>query len=285
METKALHHLSEKVKELVDRTPISDDIVEALRVSVKGSGGDGRGSVNCLAGSDILNGESVLKRKNATLLHEEGCREFEKVATVLSGCHETAGHMFRHVNETLGELQSCRGANEKIIGEAQALQKSRWQTQWRHRLAAALVQKLKISDQAMRLVSLRASEVDQLNAAFFVAFEEVRSVRQNAQELATLVDTVGSATQQSDPTGRLLTAVATIHLSKQASTDALRETEELIDLGYEKLFFLTQATFRQVEDPAVLLLAANDDGAEIPSGSASDISVRRQSDGSCCFAR
>lgn len=254
VEDRVLAHLSEKVKDLVDGTEVSSSALEALSVALEFPENGASVTYRVLE-QDFVGGVSLINRQNVTELHEQEYVELKQVASTLAECHINAGNILRYINQTVSEVQACRGANDKVLHKAQALQQARWKLQWRRRMAAAFIRLLTVSDDTTRVLLLPTTNAEQLTVQLFDAIQELDTIKRNALALASLIDNATRNVQQSNASDQLLaTTAAALHLNKQASVDALRETEELADLANEKLFLLLQLTFHRVEDPAILLL-------------------------------
>lgn len=277
-------HLLDKVKKLIENDAFlgSDDISSAFGlladfVTYDQTSTSDPSWVLCNFGLEIINSPMVASHGSlrSTIAHRQIVEVHREYLDRLANVNNELDKMGRDVDLlssdvecALKELDGCRSTNQHVLETAQSLQLARTHVRMKYLIASKLIEKLKVHDSTIRLFTKQLpttgldleSAFQLLQPDFFEGIEDVERVRRNAESLIDLVDTIKASAKESSALGRndsmrksssnndLLQEVrdveATRGLSKVAANEVLQETQDLLEVAYEKLFFICSAIIR-----------------------------------------
>lgn len=213
---------------------------------------------------------SGIAHRKIVELHREYLNHLNGVTAELDVLGSNVDGLLADAESALSELDKCRTANQRVLEKAQTLQLARGHVRMKHQIAVEMTKQLKVSDATMRLfinaTKLLPSALDLssamqlLHADFFEGIDDIERVRRNAKSLISLVDSVTLAREEkrvreeieewkdhpTDVLRELSDAETTTVLSKTGAIDILQKTNELLEVAYEKLFFICSAIIRLV---------------------------------------
>lgn len=223
-------------------------------------------TTSCFASGPASLRSNIIHRQIVEV-HRKYLDHLAEVSNELSSIGTDVDALLSDAEVALKELDRCRVTNQQVLEKAQALQLARTHVQMKYRIASKLTEQLKVHDSTIRsfinatkqLSTTTEFDIDLafelLRVDLFKGIEDIERVRRNVTALICLVDNVtisaketasaidnSSIAKDEKPTRTLLQNVedaeATTGLSKVAANDIMQETKELLEVAYEKLFFV-----------------------------------------------